>query len=90
MATFDLKLLTGACREGQAVVEEAFMPTLRTLLQAPATSPLAEVNVSNVAEILVQLTDVRHLMVNKDKDVLTDIVCSPSIHHTYKKRSGLA
>ena len=50
------------------------MPTLRTLLQAPATSPLAEVNVANVAELLVQLTDVRHLMDNQGKTLLTDIV----------------
>ncbi|KAL1023964.1 hypothetical protein UPYG_G00049620 [Umbra pygmaea] len=40
----------------QECVEECFVPTLRTLLFAPATSPLAEVDVTNVAELLVELT----------------------------------
>ncbi|XP_028974039.2 condensin complex subunit 3 isoform X2 [Esox lucius] len=43
-------------RSHQECVEECFVPTLRTLLNAPATSPLAEVDVTNVAELLVELT----------------------------------
>ena len=62
-------------------MEEAFIPTLRTLLQAPATSPLAEVNMANVAELLVQLTDVRHLMESKNMPSITDIV-SASVART--------
>jgi hypothetical protein len=41
----------------QDVVEEATLPTLRTLWMAPASSPLAEVNANNVADFLVQLTN---------------------------------
>ncbi|XP_064782898.1 condensin complex subunit 3-like isoform X2 [Oncorhynchus masou masou] len=43
-------------RAHQEVVEECFLPTLQTLLNAPASSPLAEVDVTNVAELLVELT----------------------------------
>uniref|UniRef100_A0AAZ3NW21 UVR domain-containing protein n=1 Tax=Oncorhynchus tshawytscha TaxID=74940 RepID=A0AAZ3NW21_ONCTS len=43
-------------RAHQECVEECFLPTLQTLLNAPATSPLAEVDVTNVAELLVELT----------------------------------
>ncbi|XP_045069849.1 LOW QUALITY PROTEIN: condensin complex subunit 3 [Coregonus clupeaformis] len=43
-------------RAHQECVEECFLPTLQTLLNAPATSPLAEVDVGNVAELLVELT----------------------------------
>lgn len=37
-------------------MEESFLPTVRTLMNAPATSPLAEVDVNNVVELLVELT----------------------------------
>ncbi|XP_071779296.1 condensin complex subunit 3 [Centroberyx gerrardi] len=43
-------------RAHQEVVEECFLPTIRTLMNAPATSPLAEVDISNVVELLVELT----------------------------------
>lgn len=43
-------------RAHQEVVEESFLPTVRTLMNAPATSPLAEVDVNNVVELLVELT----------------------------------
>ncbi|XP_041838442.1 condensin complex subunit 3-like [Melanotaenia boesemani] len=43
-------------RVHQEVVEEGFLPTVRTLLNAPATSPLAEVDINNVIELLVELT----------------------------------
>jgi len=51
------------------------MPTLRALFDAPNTSPLAEVKVTNVAELLVELTDVRRQMAaGKYKDCLVDKV----------------
>jgi hypothetical protein len=54
------------------------MPTLRALFDAPATSPLAEVKVANVAELLVELTDVRHQMAAVPvKDSLADEVSFP-------------
>ncbi|KAM5194839.1 condensin complex subunit 3 [Mantella aurantiaca] len=45
-----------SCRMNQECFEEAFVPTLQTLCNAPASSPLADVDVSNVAELLVDLT----------------------------------
>ncbi|XP_027139073.1 condensin complex subunit 3 isoform X2 [Larimichthys crocea] len=43
-------------RAHQEVVEESFLLTVRTLMNAPATSPLAEVDINNVVELLVELT----------------------------------
>ncbi|XP_037621500.1 condensin complex subunit 3 [Sebastes umbrosus] len=43
-------------RAHQEVLEEGFLPTVRTLMNAPATSPLAEVDINNVVELLVELT----------------------------------
>ncbi len=37
-------------------MEESFLPTMRTLFNAPVTSPLSEVDTSNVAELFVELT----------------------------------
>ncbi|KAM7326271.1 hypothetical protein ACRRTK_014749 [Alexandromys fortis] len=45
-----------ASRTNQECFEEAFFPTLQTLASAPASSPLAEVDVTNVAELLIDLT----------------------------------
>uniref|UniRef100_A0A8C3GHV7 Non-SMC condensin I complex subunit G n=1 Tax=Cairina moschata TaxID=8855 RepID=A0A8C3GHV7_CAIMO len=49
-------LFAYANRSNQECFEEAYLPTLRTLLNAPAASPLAEVDTSNVSELLVDLT----------------------------------
>ncbi|KAM6440516.1 condensin complex subunit 3 isoform 2-T3 [Liasis olivaceus] len=43
-------------RTNQEYFEEAFLPTLQILFNAPASSPLSEVDVANVAELLVDLT----------------------------------
>eukprot|EP00058_Branchiostoma_floridae_P024891 XP_002610381.1 hypothetical protein BRAFLDRAFT_120047 [Branchiostoma floridae] len=43
-------------RSAQECVEEAFLPTLQTLLDAPDTSPLATVDVGNVGSLLTTLT----------------------------------
>lgn len=51
-----LQLYARENRAHQECLEESFLPTMRTLIQAPATSPLAEVDVSNVAELLIELT----------------------------------
>ncbi|XP_033479053.2 condensin complex subunit 3 isoform X2 [Epinephelus lanceolatus] len=50
------QLYARASRVHQEVVEEGFLPTVRTLMNAPATSPLAEVDINNVVELLVELT----------------------------------
>ncbi|NXC71227.1 CND3 protein, partial [Anhinga anhinga] len=49
-------LFAYANRSNQERFEEAYLPTLQTLLNAPATSPLAEIDISNVSELLVDLT----------------------------------
>ncbi|KAM6261729.1 condensin complex subunit 3 [Porphyrio hochstetteri] len=49
-------LFAYANRSNQECLEEAYLPTLQTLLNAPATSPLAEIDISNVSELLVDLT----------------------------------
>ncbi|XP_058049322.1 condensin complex subunit 3 isoform X1 [Ahaetulla prasina] len=43
-------------RTNQECFEETFIPTLQILFNAPASSPLSEVDVANVAELLVDLT----------------------------------
>uniref|UniRef100_A0A5S6MF95 CCR4-NOT transcription complex subunit 9 n=1 Tax=Xenopus tropicalis TaxID=8364 RepID=A0A5S6MF95_XENTR len=45
-----------SCRSNQECFEETFFPTLQTLFNAPSSSPLADVDVANVAELLVDLT----------------------------------
>ncbi|MBN3309460.1 CND3 protein, partial [Amia calva] len=45
-----------ASRSNQECFEESFLPTLQILFNAPATSPLAEVDTLNVAELFVDLT----------------------------------
>ncbi|XP_054635031.1 condensin complex subunit 3 isoform X2 [Dunckerocampus dactyliophorus] len=56
------QLYSRESRAHQEVVEESFLPTVHTLLNAPATSPLAEVDVNNVVELLVELTRPSALM----------------------------
>lgn len=45
-----------ADRINQECFADAFLPTLVTLFDAPGSSPLAEVDIANVAELLVDLT----------------------------------
>lgn len=40
----------------QEIIEESFLPTVWTLINAPAASPLAEVDLNNVVELVVELT----------------------------------
>ncbi|KAL4231186.1 hypothetical protein ACF0H5_008768 [Mactra antiquata] len=75
-----------ASRSNQEIVEEAFLPCLQLLLNAPASSPLAEVDVNNVAELLVQLTNSKLLTSNRNEsepsmdnpghDNLSETVCN--------------
>ncbi|XP_060773114.1 condensin complex subunit 3 isoform X2 [Neoarius graeffei] len=51
-----LQLYTHSHRAHQECVEESFIPTMRTLFNAPATSPLSEIDTNNVAELFVELT----------------------------------
>jgi condensin complex subunit 3 len=43
-------------QNGQEALEQAFLPTLRTLFQAPITSPLIEVDQDSVVRLLLSLT----------------------------------
>ncbi|XP_054855999.1 condensin complex subunit 3 isoform X2 [Eublepharis macularius] len=43
-------------RANQECFEEAYLPTLRLLFNAPVSSPLSEVDASNVSELFVDLT----------------------------------
>ncbi|XP_076150905.1 condensin complex subunit 3 isoform X1 [Alosa pseudoharengus] len=63
-----LQLYARESRAHQECIEESFLPTIRTLTQAPATSPLAEVDVSNVAELLTELTR-SSVLIRPNKDV---------------------
>ncbi|XP_071089919.1 condensin complex subunit 3-like isoform X1 [Haliotis cracherodii] len=65
-----LPVFAFACRANQELFEEAFMPTLKTLLNAPTSSPLNEVNVSNVGDFLVQLINTKLLVVNQNSQSL--------------------
>jgi len=49
-------------RKNQEVVEEAFLLTLRTLFNAPTTSPLSHIVTSNVIDLFVQLTDIKNMV----------------------------
>ena len=51
--------------DNQQLFEEAFLPTLRTILNAPTTSPLSSVNASNVADFLVELTHAQRLVTSQ-------------------------
>jgi len=51
-----LPAYASATREHLEFVEEAFLPTLRTLLQAPTSSPLAGIDANNVSKFMVELT----------------------------------
>ncbi|TRY60766.1 hypothetical protein DNTS_029618 [Danionella cerebrum] len=51
-----LQLYARGSRANQECVEQSFLPTMRTLFNAPVTSPLSEVDTSNVAELFVELT----------------------------------
>ena len=59
-------------RAHQECIEESFLPTIRTLTQAPATSPLAEVDASNVAELLIELTR-SSVLIRPNKDVALQV-----------------
>nr|KAG5687867.1 hypothetical protein BaRGS_007561 [Batillaria attramentaria] len=64
----------------QDLFEEAFLPTLRTILNAPATSPLSDINASNVADFLVELTHAQRLVTNQgNTTAVRDNPCHDSI-----------
>ncbi|XP_046850620.1 condensin complex subunit 3-like isoform X2 [Xenia sp. Carnegie-2017] len=48
-------------RSNQEQIADAVLPTLRTLFNAPTSSPLAQIDVANVAELLVHLTSTKCL-----------------------------
>ena len=70
-------------RANQDSIEESFMPTLKTLFDAPANSPLTEVDVDDVGGFFIQLTRADILQhpnkmneKREDKDIASDIGAS--------------
>uniref|UniRef100_A0A4W4FVM5 Nuclear condensin complex subunit 3 C-terminal domain-containing protein n=1 Tax=Electrophorus electricus TaxID=8005 RepID=A0A4W4FVM5_ELEEL len=51
-----LQLYARESRAHQECVEQSFLLSMRTLFNAPVTSPLSEIDTSNVAELFVELT----------------------------------
>ncbi|KAF4790624.1 Condensin complex subunit 3 [Turdus rufiventris] len=73
-------LFAYANRSNQECFEEAYLPTLKTLLNAPATSPLAEVDISNVSELLVDLTRPSGLKCQSKKSQDYQVQCELTVH----------
>ncbi|XP_076461529.1 condensin complex subunit 3-like isoform X2 [Babylonia areolata] len=64
----------------QELFEEAFLPTLRTIVNAPTTSPLNSVNPTNVADFLVELTHAQRLLsAQSNTAVVRDNPCHDSL-----------
>ncbi|XP_041369483.1 condensin complex subunit 3-like isoform X2 [Gigantopelta aegis] len=55
-----------ACRTNQELFEEAFIPTLNTILDAPTSSPLSEINAQNVSDLLIQLVNSKLIIANQN------------------------
>ena len=53
----------------ERVMEEAVLPILRTIFEAPHSSPLAAIRVESVIDFLVQVTDVRRLKTEVSRSV---------------------
>ncbi|KAF6026933.1 NCAPG [Bugula neritina] len=66
-------------RDNQVQVEEAFIPTLQVIFDAPATSPLSDIDESNVVELLVQLTDPTQVKKVADQSALSGMTSHDSL-----------
>ena len=53
LLTFFFNCIDRSCRD---CLSEVYMPVIQTVLEAPTTSPLSDIEASNVAKFLVQLT----------------------------------
>ncbi|KAJ1523750.1 hypothetical protein ONE63_001583 [Megalurothrips usitatus] len=51
-----LTMYSSHCPRSQETLEQAFLPTLRTLMQAPVTSPLTQIDQDSVARLFISLT----------------------------------
>lgn len=51
-----LNVYASHCPRSQETLEQAFLPTLRTLMQAPVTSPLTQIDQDRVALLFTSLT----------------------------------
>ena len=47
------------CSRARELLCDVFVPVLRTVLLAPASSPLSTVNANNIVDLLVHLTTVK-------------------------------
>ena len=74
-------LYASIAKENQDIIEEAFLPTLKTLSSAPVTSPLNDVDLEDVGLFLIQLTD-RGFLQNKDHNQIEYDNCHDSIAYS--------
>ncbi|XP_034233209.1 condensin complex subunit 3 [Thrips palmi] len=51
-----LTVYASQCPRSQETLEQAFLPTLKTLINAPVTSPLTQIDLDSVARLFVSLT----------------------------------
>lgn len=51
-----LQVYASHCPRSQETLEQAFLPTLKTLINAPVTSPLTQIDMDSVARLFVGLT----------------------------------
>ncbi|XP_064631068.1 condensin complex subunit 3-like isoform X2 [Lineus longissimus] len=65
----------------QEVMSEAFLPTLKTIFNAPMSSPLVEVNAANVAKLLLTLTSARSLEQNRQPTAVKLDLQDHAIHN---------
>ena len=63
----------------QQLVEEAFLPTLKTLLKAPSTSPLSDVNEFAVASYMLELVNAPFLLCHQRSQ--TNVTVSELFKH---------
>lgn len=63
-------------RENLELVEEAFLPTLSTIANAPSKSPLSQIDIVNVINLFIQLTDIRNLTSCKETNPVVSRIFS--------------
>ena len=75
----EIKTCTFSFQDNQNSIEEAFMPTLKTLFSAPVTSPLNEVDSEDVGLFMIQLTDRGFLQSNGSENPESSENCHDSM-----------
>ena len=61
-------LFASLSRRNQDILEEAFLPTLTAITEAPITSPIGDIDADEVAKFLISITR-DSMMQNKEPQV---------------------